>query len=198
MTKRISLLNLAHDLISDILRPGDIAMDATVGNGHDALFLAQQVDPSGHVYGFDIQQAAIDATLEKFRQADLCQLTLFHASHAKMSAKIPEQCHGNIKAIMFNLGYLPGSDKSVITRTESTLAALTAATQILAAGGIVTVMAYPGHQGGDTETGQVEQWMERLDSGQFTVETFYSTENKDTAPRLFVIRKAGKITQLTP
>jgi tRNA1(Val) A37 N6-methylase TrmN6 len=188
--KRISLVNVAHDLIRNILVPGDIAIDATVGNGHDTLFLAERVAPLGHVYGFDIQQAAIDSTHRKFRQNGLenC-LTLTHGSHALMIDQIPAQFHGNIKAVMFNLGYLPGSDKSVITQTESTLAALTASARILAGNGILTVLAYPGHQGGDMETDQVKNWCELLDNKQFEVNTIYSTEHKQTAPRLFTIRK---------
>jgi len=188
--KRISLVNAAHDLIRDILHPGDIAIDATVGNGHDTALLAEQVGPSGHVYGFDIQQAAIDSTLEKFRQACSPEcLTLIHASHADMAEKIPTHHHGKVRAIMFNLGYLPGGDKSVITLTDSTLTALTVAARILAVKGIITLLAYPGHQGGDLETGQVKNWCEQLDTQQFEVSTIYSTEHKDTAPRLFVIRK---------
>lgn len=188
--KRISLVNAAHDLIRDILRPGDIAIDATVGNGHDTLFLAKQIAPSGHVYGFDIQQAAIDSTLEKFRQAQLSDcLTLIRASHADMSEKVPAHLHGKIKAIMFNLGYLPGGDKSVITLTDSTLAALTIASRILAVNGTITLLAYPGHQGGDLETAQAEKWCGQLDTKQFEINTIFSTEHKDTAPRLFVICK---------
>ena len=188
--KRISLVNAAHDLIRDILRPGDIAVDATLGNGHDSVFLAEQVGPSGHVYGFDIQQAAIDSTHEKLRQNRLSDcLTLIHASHADMDDKIPVQLHGKINVIMFNLGYLPGGDKSIITLTDSTLTALTIAARILANNGIITLLAYPGHQGGDEETDQVEKWCKQLDTKQFEIQTIYSTEHKDSAPRLFVIRK---------
>lgn len=188
--KRISLVNVAHDLIGDILGPGDIAIDATVGNGHDTVFLAEKISPSGHVYGFDIQQAAIDSTRDKFRQTHTSDcLTLIHASHADMGEKIPVQFHGKIRVIMFNLGYLPGGDKSVITRTGSTLTALAIASRILASNGIITLLAYPGHQGGDLETDQVEKWCGQLDTTQFESRTIYSTEHKDTAPRLFVIRK---------
>jgi hypothetical protein len=188
--KRISLVNTAHSLIRDILRPGDIAIDATVGNGHDTAFLVEQVGPSGRVYGFDIQQAAIDATLEKFRHSEHSDcLTLLHASHADMDERIPADLHCRINAIMFNLGYLPGGDKNVITLTGSTLAALTAAGRILAVNGIITLMAYPGHQGGDQETDQVKIWCEQLNPEQFKVSTIYSTAQKESAPRLFVINK---------
>lgn len=190
--KRMSLLNSAHDLIRNRLKPGDNAIDATVGNGHDTLFLVEQITPSGHVYGFDIQQAAIAATWEKCRQSPLSLsncLHLIQASHADIKENIPVQLHGKINAVMFNLGYLPGGDKNIITRTDSTLTALTAASQILAVHGLITLLAYPGHLGGDTETNQVTRWCAQLDSQHFAVDTLYSTEHKDSAPRLFVIRK---------
>lgn len=188
--KRISLVKEAHNLIRDNLHPGDIAIDATVGNGHDTLFLAEQVGTSGKVYGFDIQQAAIDSTRQKLRQARIPEcLALIHASHADMAKKIPANCHGKISVIMFNLGYLPGGDKSVITQTDSTLTALNAASRILSPNGIITLLAYPGHQGGDRETDQVKHWCEQLNPDQFNVSTLYSTEHKESAPRLFVIRK---------
>jgi tRNA1(Val) A37 N6-methylase TrmN6 len=188
--KRISLVEAAHNLLKVLLQPGDIAIDATVGNGHDTVFLAEQVGPSGQVYGFDIQLPAIESTQEKFRQAPLSDcLTLFHTSHADMADKIPAHLHGKVNAIMFNLGYLPGGDKNVITLTESTLIALTIASRLLAENGIITLLAYPGHQGGDVETDQVQNWCEQLDTEQFEVSKFYGTEHKDSAPRLFVIRK---------
>jgi predicted methyltransferase len=188
--QRISLVNAAHDLIRDTLHPGDIAVDATVGNGHDTLFLVEQVSPSGRVFGFDIQQTAIDSTKEKFQQTHNPDcLTLLHASHADMSDKIPAHYHGKIKAIMFNLGYLPGGDKTIITRTDSTVTALDSAHRILSSNGIITVMAYPGHPGGDKETDQVKNWCEQLDNNQFKISIIYSSENKESAPRLFVILK---------
>jgi SAM-dependent methyltransferase len=188
--KRISLLSAAHDLISAILRPGDSAIDATVGNGYDTLFLAKQVGASGRVFGFDIQQSAIDSTRDRLGEFSLSAcLTLIHASHEHMTDKIPENMHGKINAIMFNLGYLPGGDKTVITLSASTLAALTIAIRILADHGIITLLAYPGHPGGDLETDQVKNWCEQLDSKKFDVSILYSTEHKDSAPRLFVIRK---------
>ncbi len=187
---RISLLSAAHDQLRDTLKPGDIAIDATIGNGHDTLFLAEQVSPSGHVYGFDIQPDAIAATRKKIPALLINSLTLFNVSHAEMANKIPVHLHGNIKAIMFNLGYLPGGDKSIITLTDTTLTALNVASQILTAdNGIITVLAYPGHSGGAEETDQVQSWCQQLDPNQFSFNTLYSTEHKDSAPRLFVIRK---------
>ena len=192
--QRISLVNIAHDLIREVLHPGDYAIDATVGNGHDTVFLVEQVSPSGRVFGFDIQQSAIDSTWAKVESC--CNvpllpksLTLIHASHANMDEKIPAKFHGNISAIMFNLGYLPGGDKSIITQTDSTLQALNSASQLLATKGLITILAYPGHAGGDKETPGVKRWCEQLNPNQFSVNTIYSVEDKESAPRLFVVSK---------
>lgn len=190
--QRISLVKLAHEIIGNTLRPGDIAVDATVGNGHDTAFLASCVGPSGRLYGFDKQQEAIAATSAKLSIHP--GVTLIHANHADMAANIPAQLHGEIRACMFNLGYLPGGDKRMITRADSTLAALTCAERMLATGGIITVIAYPGHQGGEQETAQVKHWCEQLDTERHTLETFYSDEHNAAAPRLFVICKTGGTT----
>jgi len=199
---RISLVNVAHNFIKDVLRPGDIAIDATVGNGHDTVFLLEQVSPSGKVFGFDIQQAALDSTRAKvqshcrtgervFRNVPLrpeC-LTLIHASHKDMAEKVPRQYHGKINAIMFNLGYLPGGDKNIITQTESTLIAINIASHLLSSNGIITILAYPGHHGGDVETDQVKNFCSKLDKDQFEFSIVDSSEYKQSAPRLFVIQK---------
>ncbi|UOA07436.1 class I SAM-dependent methyltransferase [Methylobacter sp. S3L5C] len=188
--QRISLVDTAHNFIKEILHSGAIAIDATVGNGHDTLFLVKQVGPSGQVFGFDIQQTAIASTRAKFLQTPGMQcLTLIHASHADMSEKIPVNYHGNISVIMFNLGYLPGGDKNIITCTDSTITALHCSCELISSQGIITVMAYPGHPGGDLETAQVKSWCEQLDKDRFKVDIIYSADNKDSAPRLFVIQK---------
>lgn len=193
--KRTSLVNVAHDLLAESLTPGDIAIDATVGNGYDTLFLAHQIGSTGKIFGFDIQTAALQSTQEKCRQAGLQdRVCLVQASHADMAEYIPNALHGNISAIMFNLGYLPGGDKTIITQTDSTLTALNAAIELLAPSGILTLLAYPGHPGGDQETEQVSRWCEQLDKTRFNTETIYSNAYSDSAPKLIVIRKLSCLT----
>lgn len=186
----MSLLKLAHQYIQNGLHSGDVAIDATIGNGHDTLFLAEQVGENGRVYGFDIQQAAIVATTEKLQHSQyLDRVTLMQASHADMAAHIPAHHHGHINACLFNLGYLPKGDKRIITQTRSTLSALNAACDILAPRGIMTILAYPGHAGGDDETARVQQWSEQLDDQHFSVDTFFSAIPSPSAPRLLVVQK---------
>ncbi|AMK78356.1 SAM-dependent methyltransferase [Methylomonas methanica] len=192
--KRISLLDFAHDIVGSYLEPGDIALDATLGNGHDTVFLARSVGAGGHVLGFDIQQQALINSYQRLLQHDLQRrVTLCRASHADMLSHIPEQWHGRVRAVMFNLGYLPGADKTVITRIESTLAALDAACGLLAPRAVITVLAYPGHSGGDLETEQLAAWCRQLDETRFASEVVLSSHDKPSAPRLFVIRKQADL-----
>lgn len=190
MSQSPSLLVQAHQHIRPHLYPGAIAIDATVGNGHDSLFLAQHIAPSGKLYGFDIQSAAIQATQSRLQAAQLAEFTeLFTASHAQLAQLIPVSAHGSIQAIMFNLGYLPGTDKNIVTQSPSTLAALNASVKLLSATGILSILAYPGHPGGSEETQAVTDWLAQLPSAQFNCEVLLSSHPHASAPQLFLVQK---------
>jgi len=192
MNKRISLTMQAHSIIQQHLKIGDIAVDATTGNGHDTLFLAEQVGITGKVFGFDVQQQAIESTQTRLDTADISNTQLFHSSHDKLDQCIPTEFHGKINAIMFNLGYLPGSDKSIITQTKSSLLAVKQSISLLDNSGILTIAAYPGHSGGDKETDAIKQWSEQLATDKYIVKAIFSSD-KDTAPRLYIIQKTTLI-----
>ena len=192
-TSRFSLVKLAHTLIKDSVKTGDIVIDATVGNGHDTLFLMDLVKPSGKVFGFDIQLNAVESVKAKLQNQPFAEcVTLINAGHESMGERVPMDCHGKISAVMFNLGYLPGSDKRVITQTNTTLAALASARELVSVGGIITVLAYPGHEGGKAETDRVSKWCLALDPSQYQVNHYESQPNNPLAPRLFMIKKYAK------
>ncbi|OAB48307.1 tRNA (mnm(5)s(2)U34)-methyltransferase [Paenibacillus antarcticus] len=159
----LSVISFAHKLVAERLRPGSIAIDATMGTGTDTLFLAKIVGPKGHVYGFDIQEEALILTQQRLDQhieSSISPVTLLLQSHADMLKSIPQSHHGKLTAIMFNLGYLPtsASNKEIITLTDSTIGALQASLELLRPGGVLTIVLYPGHPGGDTESVVVRQW----------------------------------------
>ncbi len=81
----------------------------------------------------------------------------------------------------------------MITETDSTLAALNAACRLLAENGVITILAYPGHAGGDQEAQELADWCGQLDRRQFKVEIILSSHDKPSAPRLFVIRKQADL-----
>jgi Putative rRNA methylase len=189
----VSLVKLAHGLIKEKVKPGDIVIDATVGNGHDTVFLLDLVKPNGRVYGFDIQQTAIDSALTNLQDKPFIEnLTLIRASHAEMCENIPPTYHGKISAVMFNLGFLPGGDKEIITQAGSTLIAVDSARLLLSANGIITILAYPGHEGGEIETDQVKNWCLALDPRLYEAKLLESDLNNPSAPKLFVVNKISQ------
>jgi hypothetical protein len=154
---------IAHLLVQRCLGPGGRAIDATVGNGHDALFLAHLVGPEGRIDGFDLQVDAIEKTRGK--TSHLPQVHLHPVGHER----IAEHVTVPVEAVMFNLGYLPSGDKSIITHAATTLPALESAKALLVEGGILTVVVYPGHAGGGEEAKAVSRWFRDLSGDPFRV-----------------------------
>lgn len=154
------LTRLAHSRIASALQAGDLAVDATVGNAHDTRFLAEQVGEEGHVWGFDVQPSALAAAGQALAQQGLsARVTLVEDGHQALAERLPLQAQGRLAVVMFNLGYLPGSDKQITTRAATTLPALDAAVANLRPGGLLSVLTYRGHPGGDEEAAAVASWM---------------------------------------
>ena len=139
---------IAAGYMQQVLRPGDLAVDATMGNGHDTQRMAELVGPEGRVIAFDIQAQAVEKTRLRLTEAGLeDRVTLVRDSHARMAAYLPAAP----RLIAFNLGFLPGGDKAVTTLLDSTLTAVDAAMELLAPGGMLLVCCYPGHAEGARE-----------------------------------------------
>jgi predicted methyltransferase len=139
----LRVTDLARLLVQSRVQPGMTVIDATVGNGHDTVMLADAVGPTGHVYGFDIQVDALANA--RTRLGARTHVTLHQIGHEHMASLLPTTTHGHIAAILFNLGYLPGASKAVTTQPDTTLTALAASLTLLMRGGIVSAVLYPGH-----------------------------------------------------
>lgn len=149
----------AHEVVASVVREGETVVDATAGNGHDTLFLAGLVGETGKVIAFDIQTAAIESTRRRLEAADVADRVELHGeSHTHMASWAEA---GTVGAIMFNLGYLPGEDHSLITLAPYTLLALDAAVPLLRPGGVITIVCYPGHPGGGEEAEAVREWAQQ-------------------------------------
>lgn len=158
------ILPFAKNLLKKAVHPGDVVIDATVGNGYDTVFLAELVGASGHVFGFDIQEEAVASSRERLTKKGLSeQVTLFHSGHEHLSQMIPNICQGNITGAIFNLGYLPGSDKSIVTRPETTVAALQQLLEMIAPEGIIVLVIYHGHKGGAEERDSLLDYCQKID-----------------------------------
>jgi len=178
------LTELAHEAVKSVLARGEIAIDATAGNGHDTRFLLECVGESGRVFAFDLQAEALARTASASENAN--NLTLLARDHAQMRDAIPQEFCGRVGVVMFNLGYLPGSDHSFTTQPASTLKAVADALELLRPGGVLTVLAYTGHPGGTEEAEAVAKLFGELPE-PFEVREERAEVGQTSAPRLFVV-----------
>lgn len=172
----------AHWMIAQNIRPGDTVIDATCGNGGDTVFLAEAVSPAGHVHAFDIQSEAIQATYARLKKKSLePHVTLHHCSHDYAVSVLTEAERTSVRAAVFNLGYLPGSDKQIVTSASSTTAAVLSYLHTFPPGVPVIVVIYHGHPGGNAERTAVENLAAELSEQEVRV-LRYSLEFQEKAP----------------
>ena len=181
-----SARHLAREALERAVKAGDTVVDATMGNGHDTLFLAEQVGPNGYVYAFDIQENAVKSTRKLLEERGVAGcVSLICASHAEMADYI----HVPVSAAVFNLGWLPGGDHRITTRSETTEKAILSALELLCPGGILTVCAYPGHPEGDRERGMLVSLFSSLSNREYNVLHQAFLNAGEGAPECFVIQK---------
>ena len=171
-------LEMAHDFLAQVITPEDIVVDATMGNGYDTLFLAKLAK---QVYAFDIQEQALEKTSQRIQEAGLTNVDLILQGHETVDQYVTE-----VKAAIFNLGYLPSADKSIITQPQTTIEALDKLCQMLVKGGRIAIMIYYGHEGGDIERDAVMDFVSQLPQQEYTA-TIYRTLNQINNPPFLVM-----------
>lgn len=115
-----------------------IAIDATCGNGHDSLFLSKLFET---VYSFDIQELAIKRAKERLKDCD--NVTLIHDTFEHITNYIT-----SFDFVLFNLGFLPGSNRKVKTSDSNSPQAILNAYQKLRPEGLVVICCYTMHEDG--------------------------------------------------
>ncbi|MDF2854263.1 MAG: rRNA methyltransferase [Neobacillus sp.] len=184
------ILPFTRNLLSKAVKNGDFVVDATVGNGYDTLFLAELVGESGRVFGFDVQEQAILATQERLKQHGfLDRVSIFHTGHEILGKMIPAEYHGRITGAVFNLGYLPKSDKSIFTRPETTLAAIEQMFSIMAPEGIIVLVIYHGFPEGAVERDALLSYCQQIDQKTAHVLKYQFINQQNNPPFIIAIEK---------
>lgn len=180
------IIHFADSLAKQAIKPGDTVIDATMGNGHDTLKLAQWVGPEGLVHAFDIQPQALQSTQERLQAHDVlahCRLHL--QGHQFMSEAVNEE----VSVVLFNLGYLPGQDKLITTEVETTLIAIKQGLDLLKESGVLIVVVYPGHEQGRIEQKALDQWVTKVDTGRFRSLRYQFENTVAPAPYVLAVEK---------
>lgn len=184
------ILHFAHHLLENNIQKGDTVLDATCGNGHDTLFLSQLTGATGHVFGFDIQQEAIQNTSNRLqKEAPLQNTTLIKDSHSNFLHHISVDKLTRLGGAIFNLGYLPGGDKRIVTTGDSTITALEGIMTHLKSRGIIVLVIYHGHSGGKEEMEDIMKYARLLDQNLFSVLYYGFINQKNNPPFILAIEK---------
>jgi tRNA A58 N-methylase Trm61 len=171
-------------LVKEALREGDLAIDATAGNGHDTAFLAECVGASGRVIAFDIQAEAMQQARMHVNECGFAERVEFHQeSHTKITVHASP---GTVAAVMFNLGYLPGGDHAIATESSETLIAVEQAAEVLKSGGLLSIVCYPGHAAGTGEAAAVEDKLASLTHDGWRVAAYKMCGTLRPAPFLLI------------
>jgi tRNA G37 N-methylase Trm5 len=180
----------AQQMLLPYLTRANAVVDATAGNGKDTLFLATNTRPAAVVWAFDIQPSAIENTAKVLADAGLAEkVRLIQSSHDTISSTIDQP----IDAAMFNLGYLPGSDRHIATQPTSSLAAVEQVTELLIPGGLMTIVAYPGHVSGNLENQVLRNFLSHLPQQKFSVVCWSMLNQINNPPLLYAVEKRREL-----
>lgn len=177
------ITDLVKCILKEYINSGDIVVDATLGNGNDALFLADLVGDSGQVYAFDIDAHTIESCSSKFKD-NYPQIKLIHDSHENIDTYIDSI----ISVAVFNLGYLPGSNHKIFTHAQTTLRAINKILKLLKPGGIVSIASYVEHDNYEEFNG-IKDFMKNLNPKDYKVMYMNPENQSEKAPKLFMCQK---------
>lgn len=181
-----SMTSMVHHFLANRLKEGCRVIDGTTGNGHDTLFLARLVGPSGRVYGFDIQEKAIINTEKRLSEHNLLERVELHKlSNDRLLEIVKEEIDGAV----YNLGYLPGGDHSIITTAETTVSSIKQALSLLKPRGLIAIVAYIYHPGGREESEALQEYLTALDENQYVVNMYSCLNSRRPCPLIYFISK---------
>ncbi len=181
----VDLMALEKQFLSAHIHEGITAVDFTMGNGHDTLFLSNAIGKNGKLYAFDIQEQALINTKSRLEENNCPNnYTLIKASHSLVKNYVKEK----IDVGVFNLGYLPGGDKKITTLRETTIPAVESAIELLNDDGIILIAIYPGHAEGEIEGKILTEMLSKLERKQICVSRF-TILNSPTSPYFIAVEK---------
>ncbi len=183
-------VEFSHWLFNNYLDKHDILIDATCGNGKDTLFLANKLNSEGKLYAFDIQKEAIENTKHKVKVNTLKgNINYINDGHENMDEYVDESVDG----IIYNLGFLPGSNKDIKTEKDTTITSLNKSLDLLNVGGLIVAVIYSEHEGGFDEKEAVLNFARKLNYKKYNVLHYHFINQKKTPPEVIAIKKRNGV-----
>lgn len=184
--KSYQITEYVHHFLECHVKPGDICVDATMGNGNDTLKLCELVGEQGKVYAFDIQKQALENTEKRLKDHKVIHIaSLILDSHTHMDNYIVEN---QVDCIVFNFGYLPSGDHKLATRPETSIEAVKLGLSVLKKGGLMSLCIYSGKDSGFEERDALLSFLKELDSKKYLVilSSYYNRPNHPPIPVMII------------
>lgn len=186
--KQSQITYWCHSIIKSQAESGGTYIDATMGNGHDTLFLCQMAGDKGSVWAFDIQKQALEATKVLLAEHGYGKNAhLIKDGHENMDRYLAPQ---TADVICFNFGYLPGGDHAIATKAQTSVTAVRKGLEILKSGGMMSLCIYSGGDTGFEEKERILEYVKGLSSREYTVivNEYYNRGNCPPMP-VFVFKR---------
>lgn len=180
-----NVTEITNLIIDNKVTDGNIVLDMTMGNGNDTLYLAKKVGEKGRVYAFDIQGEAIKNTKKLIDENGINNAVLINDSHENVLNYVSDK----VDFAVYNLGYLPGGDKSIVTESSSTVKSIKDVLTVLNNDGLIVICAYVGHEGGMEEYKDILSFVSSLNKKNFNVTNLEHINRKPTSPRMIIIER---------
>lgn len=187
--KLAGVLPFARSVLQSYVKPGNTVVDATAGNGHDTLFLAELVGETGTVISCDVQADALRSTEERIEAAGMRdRVALFLKGHEELET-IPLFNEAPIHAAIFNLGYLPQGDKTITTKGMTTISAIQQLLHRLVPVGIIVLVIYHGHPEGKEEKEEVLSFLKSIPQEDAHIASYGFINQRNQPPFVVAIEK---------
>ena len=161
---KFNYLEVVKDVINNMDLKGKACLDATSGRGNDGLMLLNK--GIKFLYACDIQKDAIKSTDNLLKANGYNNFKTLSVSHSEVFDYIEEE----LEVIIYNLGYLPKSDKKIVTKSSSTIKSIERAIFKISKTGVIIIVSYLGHRGSIKERRELEKYLKNLDQKNFKVE----------------------------
>jgi len=181
------IVDFVHFLVENSYKNKDnlTLVDATAGNGFDTLFLCNLVKNNGYVYAFDIQEDAINRTKTLLEQNLCTNYKLIVDSHENVLDHIEDK---QIDVALFNLGYLPNSDKKIRTNYNTSINAIKNIISRLSNQGRIYISAYKLHDNGE-EARNIHEFISFLNKREYNVIQIKLLNKENSPPEIYIIEK---------
>ncbi|WP_300408178.1 class I SAM-dependent methyltransferase [Lagierella sp.] len=178
-------IGLLDSLLLDFKGRKVVFCDLTLGNGNDLKRAFDICDSKSTFYGFDIQPLSLKNTRKLFNDKELKNIHLILDSHENIKEHVQEK----VDLAIYNLGYLPGGNKNIVTNYNTVIASLENLLTSLNIGGKIFITFYPGHDSGREESKYIQEFLRSLNQKQYEILKFDFINQVNNPPFLITLEK---------